>query len=134
VAADAVVVPLQLHYKAYLGTDKLLGTIKNIRKAFRKPLPILGFVPMQTQDHTHDRQVLEALQSQTGDDAPILEAVPMSTAFKQASVQGMTLGQFDPSHRALAALRNITSAIVARLEALQQDGQPLGRQLVGGKP
>ncbi|MER3481714.1 MAG: hypothetical protein C4327_14940 [Meiothermus sp.] len=64
-AADYVVVPVQTHFKAYLGTDQLLRTVDGVRRELNPNLEVVGFVPMQYARGTqHDRDVLEALTAQ----------------------------------------------------------------------
>lgn len=122
-ASDGVVVPVQTHFKAYLGTEQLLRTVRGIQEEVNQDLRILGFVPMQfARQSTHDRDVLEALQKQLKGVAPILPPVPLATAFKKASVEYKPLAAFDPRHRAVTILEQITDAI---LEALGGDEDEL---------
>ncbi len=115
-ASDGVVVPVQTHFKAYLGTDQLLRTVRGIQEEVNPDLRILGFVPMQfARRSTHDRDVLEALQEQLEKVAPVLPPIPMATAFKKASVEFKPLAAYDPRHHAVAVLEQITDAL---LEAL----------------
>ncbi len=119
-ASDGVIVPIQTHFKAYLGTDQLLSTVRGIQEEVNQNLRILGFVPMQfARQSTHDRDVLEALEKQLQTVAPVLPPIPMATAFKKASVEFKPLAAYDPRHRAVAVLEQITDAL---LEALGGDG------------
>lgn len=112
-AADAVLVPVQTHFKAYLGTDQLLRTVRGVREELNPDLKIVGFVPMQYSKRTsHDRDVLEALTKQVAGIAPVLDVIPQAADFKKASVEAEPLALFNPRHRAVQVLERITDAVL----------------------
>lgn len=112
-ASDGVVVPVQTHFKAYLGTDQLLRTVQGIKEEVNPDLKILGFAPMQfSRRSRHDKDVLEALQEQLDEVAPVFPAIPSAAAFRRASVDFMPLALFEPRHKAVAVLEQITDTLL----------------------
>lgn len=116
-AAEAVLVPVQTHFKAYLGTDQLLSTVRNIREEVNPDLRIAGFVPMQyARQLSHDRDVLEALKTQLEKMGPVFPPIPQATDFKKASVKGEPLVVFNPRHPAVQVLEQIADTLLEHFE------------------
>jgi chromosome partitioning protein len=115
-AADAALVPVQTHFKAYLGTDQLLRTVDGVKQELNPAISILGFVPMQYARGTqHDRDVLEALATQLSVRAPVLTAVPMAADFKKATVEAKPLGVFNPRHPAVLVFEELAEHVMKAL-------------------
>lgn len=112
-AADAVLVPVQTHFKAYLGTDQLLRTVDGVKQELNPSLSILGFVPMQYARGTqHDRDVLEALAVQLIERGPVLSPVPMAADFKKATVEAKPLALFNPRHPAVSVFEELAEHLM----------------------
>ncbi len=115
-AADAALVPVQTHFKAYLGTDQLLRTVDGVKQELNPAISILGFVPMQFARGTqHDRDVLEALATQLNVRAPVLTPVPMAADFKKATVEAKPLGVFNPRHPAVLVFEEMAELVIQAL-------------------
>jgi chromosome partitioning protein len=115
-AADAALVPVQTHFKAYLGTDQLLRTVDGVKQELNPAISILGFVPMQYARGTqHDRDVLEALATQLNVRAPVLTPVPMAADFKKATVEAKPLGVFNPRHPAVLVFEELAEHVMKAL-------------------
>jgi chromosome partitioning protein len=115
-AADAALVPVQTHFKAYLGTDQLLRTVDGVKQELNPAISILGFVPMQYARGTqHDRDVLEALATQLNVRAPVLNPVPMAADFKKATVEAKPLGVFNPRHPAVLVFEELAEHVMKAL-------------------
>lgn len=124
-AADGVLVPVQTHFKAYLGTDQLLRTVDEVRAELNPSLKILGFVPMQFAKGTrHDQDVLEALTAQLQARGPVLLPIGYSADFKKSSLELKPLGAFNPKHPSVMVLDEV--ADVALLELLGYNGRSEG--------
>ncbi|HEY9830837.1 MAG TPA: AAA family ATPase [Stenomitos sp.] len=92
VAATHLLVPIQTQYKAFYGTDLLLNTVGKIQKRLNPKLKILGFLPtIHVAKNNHNREVLEAMEDQLSDIAPILPPIPICTALAEASEQAVPL-------------------------------------------
>lgn len=119
-AADQVLVPVQTHFKAYLGTDQLLKTVDGVRAELNPRLEIIGFVPMQFARGTqHDRDVLEALTVQLTQRGPVLPAIPQAADFKKATVETKPLALFNPRHPAVGILQEIADGLFQRLSSAE---------------
>lgn len=121
-ASDAVLVPVQTHFKAYLGTDHLLRTVRGVQSEVNPELKIVGFVPMQfMRTTTHDRDVLEALVAQLSDVAPVLPAVAMAADFKKASVHMEPLAKFNPRHPVVEVLEAIAEQVLESINRRESE-------------
>lgn len=115
-ASDFVLVPVQTHFKAYLGTDQLLRTVDGVRQELNPNLKVVGFVPMQYAKGTqHDRDVLEALTAQLVERGPVLTPVPQAADFKKATVEAKPLALFNPRHPAVQVLEETAEHIMGAL-------------------
>jgi chromosome partitioning protein len=71
VAATHVLIPLQTHYKAYKGADLLLDTVRQIKDQVNPDLKIAGIIPTMFANTGQDKTILEAVQKQLDNVAPI---------------------------------------------------------------
>lgn len=114
VAATHVLIPIQTHYKAYKGADLLLDTVRQIKDQVNPDLKIAGIIPTMLANTGQDKAILEAVQTQMANIAPIYPAVPRAIAFADASMSRQPLAVYDPKHPVLKVL----DAIATQLEAL----------------
>lgn len=92
VASTHLLVPIQTQYKAFYGTDSLLNTVGKIQKRLNPNLQIVGFLPtIHAARNNHDHEVLEAMNEQLPDIAPVLPPIPTCTALAEASEQAVPL-------------------------------------------
>ena len=115
-AADYILVPVQTQYKAYKGTDQLLGTIDGVRRNLNPRLQILGFVPMQYEKgRVHDRQALEAIQTQLRPRAEVLEPIPRAEDFKNATMAHQPLALFNPHNPTVEVLEGLARGLLGQI-------------------
>ena len=116
VAATAVLIPIETHFKAFQGTNLLLQTIARVRKRGNRNLKIAGFVPSRyAATNSQDKRTLQAIREQFSSVAPIYEPIPRLTAFVDASEEQLPLALYDPKHSALTIL----DQLAAQLEKLK---------------
>lgn len=116
IAADYVLVPIQTQFKALMGTDSLLKTIKKIQRRLNKTLKIAGFCPtMFSSGNALDQRTLEAITEQLVTIAPIFTPIPRATALAEASEFGKPLALSPKKNSAVLA---ILDEIVTALEQL----------------
>jgi len=109
IAADYVLVPIQTQFKALMGTDSLLKTIKKIQRRMNKTLKVAGFCPtMYSSGNALDQRTLEAITEQLAPIGPIFTPIPRATALAEASEFGKPL--------ALSPKRNV--AVLAILDEI----------------
>ena len=114
-AATQVLVPIQTQFKAFEGTNLLLGTVTKIRRKLNPDLKLAGFVPtMYDARNTQDLRTLGAIQAELAPLGRIFPPIPRSTAFADAAEQRQPLAKYAPRHPAIAVL----DAIAAGLETL----------------
>lgn len=115
VAANYILVPIQTQFKALMGTDSLLKTVKKIQRRLNKALKIAGFCPtMYSSTNALDQRTLDAITGQLAAIAPIFPPIPRATALAEASEYGKPL--------ALSAKKNL-----AVLEILDEIANALER-------
>jgi len=112
VAATDVLVPIQTHFKAFLGVELLLDSIRQVRERINPELTIAGVVPMMHESRTSQGKViLEGIQEQLGMVAPIFPAISRAIAFADASMERKPLGVYEPKHPALQILELIATRL-----------------------
>jgi chromosome partitioning protein len=116
VAANYVLVPIQTQFKALMGTDFLLQTVKKIQKRLNPKLKIAGFCPtMFSSANALDQRTLESIKEQLGVIAPVFTPIPRATAIAEAAEYGMPLGL---SPKKQKSILDIFDEIAAAMEAL----------------
>jgi len=106
-AATHVLIPIQTHFKAFKGTELLLGTIKQVKKLINPTLAIAGIVPTLYSNASQDKAILEALQNQLASLAIVFPPIPRATAFADAAMSRQPLAVYAPKHPALSVLETI---------------------------
>jgi chromosome partitioning protein len=92
VASTHVLVPIQTQYKALMGTDFLLQTVKRVQRRLNKGLRIAGFCPtMFSTSNALDQRTLQAITEQLAPIAPVFSPLPRATALAEASEYGKPL-------------------------------------------
>lgn len=108
VAANYVLVPIETQFKAFCGTELLLGTITRIRSRANRGLKIAGFIPTRYDSrNSQDGRTLKAIQEQLADVGTVFPAIARSTGFADASEQGTPLAKYSPKHPGVAVLNEI---------------------------
>lgn len=92
IAASHVLVPIQTQFKALMGTDSLLKTIKKVQRRLNKALTIAGFCPtMYSPSNALDQRTLEAITEQLASLGTVFTPIPRATAIAEASEYGKPL-------------------------------------------
>jgi chromosome partitioning protein len=116
VAANYVLVPIQTQFKALMGTDFLLQTVKKVQRRLNPELKIAGFCPtMYSAANALDQRTLESIKEQLGSIASVFTPIPRATAIAEAAEYGMPLGLSPKKQRSLL---EIFDEIAAAMEAL----------------
>jgi chromosome partitioning protein len=112
VAATQVIVPIQTHFKAFLGVELLLDSIRQVRERINPDLKIAGVVPMMHEGRTSQGKViLEGIHEQLGPITSIFPVIPRTVAFADASMDHKPLAIYDPRHPAVQILEAIAQAL-----------------------
>ena len=112
VAATHVLIPIQTHFKAFLGVELLLDSIRQVRERINPDLKIAGVIPMMHEGRTSQSKViLEGIHEQLGTIAPILPSVPRSITFADASMERMPLPLYDSRHPSVPILESIAQKL-----------------------
>jgi chromosome partitioning protein len=92
VAATEIIVPIQTQFKALMGTDFLLSTVKKIQRRLNKDLKIAGFIPtMFSSANALDQRTLETIIEQLSPSAQVISPLPRAPALAEASEYGKPL-------------------------------------------
>lgn len=92
VAATHVLVPIQTQFKALMGTDSLLQTVKKVQRRLNKTLTFAGFCPtMYSPSNALDQRTLEAITEQLAPLGRIFTPISRATALAEASEYGKPL-------------------------------------------
>ena len=92
VAATHVLVPIQTQFKALMGTDSLLKTIKKVQRRLNRTLGFAGFCPtMYSPGNALDQRTLEAITEQLSPLGKVFTPIPRATALAEASEYGRPL-------------------------------------------
>ena len=112
VASTHVLVPIQTHFKAFLGVELLLDSIRQVRERINRTLALAGVIPMMHEGRTSQGKViLNGINSQLGAIASIFPFVPRSIAFADASMERLPLAVYEPKHPAVPILDSIAEKL-----------------------
>jgi len=107
VAASDVLVPIQTQFKALMGTDSLLKTIKRIQRRLNKTLTIAGFcLTMYSPSNALDRRTLETITEQLSPLGTVFTPISRATALAEASEYGKPLALSPKKNPAVLAVFN----------------------------
>ncbi|BAY14034.1 chromosome partitioning ATPase ParA family protein (plasmid) [Calothrix sp. NIES-2098] len=113
VASTHVLIPIQTHFKAFLGVELLLDSIRQVRERINPGLAIAGVVPMMHESRTSQGKViLDGINEQLSPIAPIFPPIPRTISFADASMARQPLAVYDPKHPSV----QILEAIAQKLE------------------
>ena len=110
-AASHVLIPIQTHFKAFKGTELLLGTIKQVRKRVNPKLAIAGVIPTLFSNASQDKAILEAIQQQLSPLAQVFSPIPRATAFADAAMNRQPLAVYLPKHPSVVLLDAIAQGL-----------------------
>jgi chromosome partitioning protein len=114
VAADYILVPIQTQFKAFKGTDQLLGTLTRVKKRANPELQIAGFIPnLYDSRNSHDEIMLNAISEQLAPFGRVFSPIPKSTAFADAAMERKPLALYSTRHPAKKIIDSIAKEIAA---------------------
>jgi len=100
VAATHILVPIQTHYKALMGTGLLFQTIQRVRSRANKNLKIAGFVPtLYDQRNSQCERSLASIRQQLQKAGTIFPPVPAAIAFADAAEKHKPLAVYSTTHK-----------------------------------
>ena len=110
VACDSVIVPSSAEYLSYRGLKLLMDTIDRIKaNEHNQTLDIKGVIVTLFDSRTlHHREVYDLINSKY----PVLGCVGISTAVRDAVLQGKSLYTINPKHKISQQYLNITEALL----------------------
>ena len=113
-ASHGVMIPLECEYFALRGVALLIETIDKVRSRLNPALELDGILPTMFDGRTlHSREVLDRVFEVFGD--KVFDTVIGRTVkFPDASVAGVPIVEFAPSHPAAQAYRQLARELVAR--------------------
>jgi chromosome partitioning protein len=115
VAAQFVIVPIQLDVLALDGLGLLLDTIATIQESYPGSAKLLGTLATMADLRTsHAKHLLEALRGR--EDLRLFEVViPRSVRFSEAALAQQPIHQYDPSGTGAAAYAALAAEVLQRV-------------------
>ncbi len=108
VAATHILVPIATQYKAWMGTELLLRTIKRVQSRANKQLKMAGFVPiLYAKSNSQDVRALQAIREYLGQVGYIFSPIPRATAFADSVEEHLPLALYQSKHPAVKPLKAI---------------------------
>lgn len=112
VASTHVLIPIQTHFKAFLGVELLLDSIRQIQERINSELSIAGVVPVMHESRTSQGKViLEGIHEQLEQIAPIFPSIPRAVVFADASMDRQPVAVYEPKHRVVGILESIAKKL-----------------------
>jgi chromosome partitioning protein len=112
VAATHVLIPIETHFKAFMGTSLLLQTVAKVKKRGNPNLEIVGFAPNRfAPNNSQDKRCLQAIQEQYGEVARVFSPIHRLTALTDASEEQIPLALYDRKSKALKTFDELADAI-----------------------
>lgn len=113
-ASHGVMIPLECEYFALRGVALLIETIEKVRSRLNPALELDGILPTMFDGRTlHAREVLDRVFEVFGD--KVFDTIIGRTVkFPDASVAGVPIVEFAPTHPAAQAYRQLARELVAR--------------------
>ncbi|NLT26764.1 MAG: ParA family protein [Microbacteriaceae bacterium] len=113
-ASHGVMIPLECEYFALRGVALLIETIDKVRSRLNPALELDGILPTMFDGRTlHAREVLDRVYEVFGD--KVFDTVIGRTVkFPDASIAGVPIVEFAPTHPAAQAYRQLARELVAR--------------------
>lgn len=113
-ASHGVIIPLECEYFALRGVALLIETIEKVRSRLNPALQLDGILPTMFDGRTlHAREVLDRVYEVFGE--KVFDTVIGRTVkFPDASIAGMPIVEFAPTHAAALAYQQLARELVAR--------------------
>ena len=113
-AAHGVLIPLETEYFALRGVALLIDTIDKVRERLNPSIRVDGIVATMFDARTlHAKEVMERVVEAFGD--TVMDTVIGKTVkFPDASVAGVPITEFAPSHASAQTYRQLARELIAR--------------------
>jgi chromosome partitioning protein len=116
VAATHILVPIATQYKAWMGTELLLRTVKRVQSRANKELKLVGFVPiLYAKANSQDVRALQAITEYLGQVGHIFQPIPRATAFADSVEEHLPLALYQSKHPAIKPLKEIAHYCIEKL-------------------
>ena len=114
-AADQLLIPMSCDPFALLGVTLLLQTVQELRRALRQEIPVFGLLPTRYARTTNARRVLEQARTELGSQLRVLDPIPETVRFREASGLGKTIFEHSPESPGALAYRRLAEEVDAIL-------------------
>jgi chromosome partitioning protein len=113
-AAHGVLIPLETEFFALRGVALLIDTIEKVRERLNSAIRVDGIVATMYDARTlHSKEVMERVVETFGD--TVLDTVIGKTVkFPDASVAGLPITEFAPTHSSAHTYRQLARELIAR--------------------
>jgi chromosome partitioning protein len=112
VAADEVLLPLQVHYLALQGLGETLDEIEQIRKGLNTNIKAAGVLPVMYNKYTNiGKAILDELKEKHAKLVYPFE-VDFSVRHIEASVAGLPIVLYDPAHQGSIAYNKLADTFL----------------------
>lgn len=113
VAADEVIIPVQVAYLPLKGLEQLLITISRVKRKMNQKLQILGILITMVDYRTvNANEITEVLYQHYGDKLHIFEqTIPMSVKAAEAAAEGVSIYTHDGKGKVALAYGTITEEV-----------------------
>lgn len=114
-AADEVLIPVETSYLPIKGLQKLLQTVRRIRKQINPKLNICGIVFSMVDVRTCEaRENMELLRSEYGNSVRVFDTyIPASVRMKECCKEGKSIYQYAPGSRVAGAFEYLTGEVLS---------------------
>ena len=114
-AADEVLIPVEASYLPIKGLQKLLQTVRRIRKQINPRLDICGIVFSMVDVRTCEaRENMELLRTAYGNDVRVFDTyIPASVRMKECCKEGKSIYQYAPGSRVAGAFEYLTGEVLS---------------------
>jgi chromosome partitioning protein len=115
VAADSVLIPLQVAYLPAKGLEQLLLTINKVRRQLNRKLMIEGILFSMVDMRTNfSRDYVALIEEAYGSNIRIFNArIPFSVRAAEASAAGVSIFMHDAKGKVAASYKELTREVLA---------------------
>jgi len=113
VAATHVIIPVETNYKALIGIELMCDTIATVIKRPNRGLKVGAIIPTKYNASTNQGNfAIDTMKQDVSALGPITNPIPLAIAFSDASQAHIPLALYDPKHRALSVLDEISQHLI----------------------
>lgn len=113
-AADNVLVPLECEYLSLRGVALLIDTVDKVKMRLNKSLNLAAILPTMYDPRTlHTQEVLDRVRK-SFKDVVTETTIRKTVKFPDASVAGLPITAFEPTHKAAENYRQLVRELIAK--------------------